>query len=59
MKTFVKQVRISPKKVNLVADLVRGKSVDEADVLLKYLPKKAAGVLRGRKDKSDPTYERF
>jgi len=26
---------------------------------LGYIDPKAAGVLRGRKDKSDPTYERF
>lgn len=46
MKTIVKQVRISPKKVSIIADLVRGKNVEDADALLKYLPKKAAGVLR-------------
>jgi len=46
MKSIVKQVRISPRKTNLVAGLVRGKTVTEAENLLKYIPKKAAGVLR-------------
>lgn len=46
MKSVTKQVRISPRKANLVAGLVRGKPVKEADELLKYLPKKAAAILR-------------
>jgi len=46
MKAVVRQVRISPKKANLVAEMVRGKSVEEAEALLKYLPKKAADILR-------------
>ena len=45
MKAIVRQVRISPKKANLVAGLVRGKAVEEALDLLKYLPKKAAAIL--------------
>ncbi len=37
-----KYIRMSPRKVRLVADLVRGKGVDEAIALLKLTPKAAA-----------------
>jgi len=37
-----KHVRMSPRKVRLIVDLVRGKSVDEAMGLLKMTPKEAA-----------------
>src|SRR5512142_3278761 len=37
-----KHVRMSPRKVRLVADLVRGKTVDEAIGILKMTPKEAA-----------------
>lgn len=37
-----RQVRISPKKVRPVMDLVRGKSVQRALSILEYLPHKAA-----------------
>lgn len=46
MKAILRQVRISPKKANLVADLVRRKSVTEALDVLKFTPKKAAGIIR-------------
>ena len=42
MKSVRKYVRISPKKVNVVASLVRKKSVPEALTFLEHLPKKAA-----------------
>ncbi len=45
MKAYLRQVRISPKKVNLVAQLVRGKAVKEALTTLKFTPKRAAPVL--------------
>lgn len=35
-------VRISPFKARLVADLIRGKSVEEALAVLRYTPKKAS-----------------
>jgi len=38
----LRQLRISPRKVRLVADLVRGKGVEEAISLLRYTPKRAA-----------------
>jgi large subunit ribosomal protein L22 len=37
-----KYIRMSPRKVRLVADLVRGKSVAQAVALLKLTPKDAA-----------------
>lgn len=46
MKAFLKQCRVSPRKANLVAGLVRGKNVHEAITLLKFIPKKSALVLR-------------
>lgn len=45
MKAHLNQVRISPKKANIVAGLVRGKSVVEALDFLRFTPKKAAGTL--------------
>jgi large subunit ribosomal protein L22 len=42
MKAHLKQIRISPKKTNVVAGLVRGKNVLEALDILKFTPKKAA-----------------
>jgi len=40
-----KFVRISPRKVRLVADAVRGMKVEEALNKLKFTPKKAAGLM--------------
>jgi len=39
-------VRISPQKVRLVVDLIRGKKVDEADHVLAFTRKRAAGMVR-------------
>ncbi|MGI5901636.1 MAG: 50S ribosomal protein L22 [Desulfitobacteriia bacterium] len=38
-KAVAKYVRISPRKVRQVIDLIRGKKVDEAMAILKYTPK--------------------
>ncbi|GAB4548546.1 MAG: hypothetical protein Tsb0013_09160 [Phycisphaerales bacterium] len=38
--------RSSPRKARLVADLVRGRSVAEADMLLRFSPKRAAVFVR-------------
>ncbi len=40
MKASLRNVRISPKKANLVAGLVRGAQVAEAQTALKFTPKK-------------------
>lgn len=42
MKAYVKNYRQSPRKVRLVADLVRGKSYTNAMLELEYLPKRAS-----------------
>ena len=42
VKAVEKFIRMSPRKVRLVADLVRGRSVDEALGILKMTPKEAA-----------------
>lgn len=44
-KAVSKYVRMSPRKARLVADLVRGKQVEDALAVLKFTPKKAAGEL--------------
>ncbi len=38
-------IRISPRKVRVVVDLIRGKDVDDALALLRFLPKRAAEVV--------------
>lgn len=40
-KATAKYVRISPRKVKIVIDLIRGKSVREAEAILQYTPKSA------------------
>lgn len=45
MKAILRYLRISPKKVNLVADLVRGKPVEEAMNFLRFAPKRSAKPL--------------
>lgn len=42
----LKHARISARKARLVADLVRGMPVDSALNVLKFTPKKAAGLIR-------------
>jgi large subunit ribosomal protein L22 len=45
-KAVVRGVRMSPRKMRVVANLVRGKRVGEAMSLLKLMPKKGAFVIR-------------
>jgi large subunit ribosomal protein L22 len=44
-RATAKYIRISPRKVQVVIDLIRGKSVDEALAILAYTPKAAAPVV--------------
>ena len=44
-KAVVRHVRMSPRKMRVVANLVRGKSVDQAMSLLKLMPKKGAVIV--------------
>ncbi len=41
-QAHAKYIRISPRKVKIVIDLIRGKSVDEAAAILQYTPKAAS-----------------
>lgn len=44
-KAMVKQARVSPLKVRQVLTLIREKSADEALLILKFSPQKAAGII--------------
>ena len=44
-RAILRQVRISPQKGRLVADLIRGKQVEQAFAILRFTPKKAARIL--------------
>ena len=44
-KAVAKYIRMSPQKVRLVVDLVRGKKVQEAKNILLYTRKYAAGIV--------------
>ena len=43
-KALTRNVRISPRKARLVADLIRGKQVEEALLILRFTPKKASSI---------------
>lgn len=45
-QAVLKFVRLSPQKARLVADLVRGKKVDEAINTLKFSNQRAAGIIQ-------------
>ena len=45
-KAVVRHVRMSPRKMRIIANAVRGKPVDQAMALLKVMPKKGAFVIR-------------
>ena len=45
-KASVRGVRLSADKGRLVADMVRGKKVDQAINILTFTPKKAAGIIK-------------
>jgi large subunit ribosomal protein L22 len=44
-QAHVKHVRISPRKVHIVAELIRGKDVKRAEAILKHTPKAACEPL--------------
>ena len=44
-KAITKYVRLSPRKVRLVVDQIRGKGVEEALNILKFVPKRSAGIV--------------
>ncbi|NDK07965.1 50S ribosomal protein L22 [Candidatus Gracilibacteria bacterium] len=45
MKAYLKNVRISPKKLRVSAEVVRGKKVDDALKFLRFAPNKGAKIL--------------
>ena len=45
-KAIVRGVRLSADKGRLVADMIRGKKVDQAINILTFTPKKAAGIIK-------------
>ncbi|AYE34546.1 50S ribosomal protein L22 [Clostridium septicum] len=44
-RAIAKYVRMSPMKVGVVLDLIRGKNIQEAFAILQYTPKDAAVVI--------------
>jgi len=44
-KAITRNIRISPQKARLVADLIRGKQVEDALLVLRFTQKKAARIL--------------
>jgi large subunit ribosomal protein L22 len=44
-KAVLRRFRQSPRKVRMVADMVRGRKVEEALAILKFQPRKAAKML--------------
>ena len=45
-KAVVRNIRISPQKARLVADLIRGQGVESALNTLRFMPKKGARIIR-------------
>ena len=44
-KATLKYARISARKVKIVADLIRGKNVDEALAIVKFTPKASSDII--------------
>ena len=42
VKAVAKYVRIAPRKVRIVMDLIRGKKIDDAFAILKFTPKRGS-----------------
>jgi large subunit ribosomal protein L22 len=45
-KAIARYIRISPQKARLVADVIRGRNVEDAINTLRFMPKKGARILR-------------
>ncbi|WP_347489936.1 50S ribosomal protein L22 [Desulfoscipio sp. XC116] len=60
-KAVAKYIRISPRKVRQVIDIIRGKDVQEALALLKFTPKRAsvpvAKVVKSAAANAEHNYE--
>lgn len=44
-RAVARNIRITPRKVNIVVKLIKGKQIDEAYAILQYTPKAASPVL--------------
>lgn len=63
-KAILRYARVSPRKVRRVTKLLRGKSASQAEIILKFMPYRAAGMVlsilksamanAGQKDVADP-----
>ena len=49
-RAILRGVRLSAQKGRLVADLIRGKPVDQAMSILAFTPKKGAAIIRKRSE---------
>jgi large subunit ribosomal protein L22 len=45
VKAVARHVRISPQKVRMLTDAIKGKPVDKALSMLRFMPQKAAGIV--------------
>ncbi|HEX5395144.1 MAG TPA: 50S ribosomal protein L22 [Candidatus Saccharimonadales bacterium] len=45
-EAITRSVRMSPRKVSVVASLVRGRRVDDALAILEHTPRRSAGAVR-------------
>ena len=45
VNAYLKDIRIAPRKVQIVLDLIRGKDVEMAAAILKNTPKRGADIL--------------
>ena len=45
VRAVAKYVRISPQKVRLISDAIKGKPVEKALATIKFMPQKAAGIV--------------
>ncbi len=44
-RAIVRHIQMSPRKMRVVANMVRGERLDEALAQLTFMPKKAAGII--------------
>jgi large subunit ribosomal protein L22 len=44
-QAITKYIRLSPRKMRLIVDQIRGKGVEEALTILKFVPKRSAGIV--------------
>lgn len=45
LRAITKHIRISPRKLRLVIDLIRGQKVNKAVTMLKFTPKRGAKIV--------------